>query len=291
MVQRPWELPGVAILLRGGQGVGKTTVVDIIGYLLGKHYLSLAGGDRLTSKFNGMFAAKLLVSGEEVAWGGDRSKAGILKALITNPHELIELKGREPISLRNFKRIIILSNEEWACPRDTDDRRFLVLDTADKFKRDTKFFSELWTQMESGGYEALLRELLAEDISSFNVRDVPNEDTGSDLKIMSGDTALQWIHALLENGLRPDGDFGEWDMSTIETEKTKVFDRYCEWCRSRNLRPVHEGVIAKRLVELTGVQSHRLRENGSRIRKFYFPSLDVARSNFSKIVRGVKWTD
>jgi hypothetical protein len=38
MIQRPWELPGTAVVLRGLQGTGKNTFADILGRLVARHY-------------------------------------------------------------------------------------------------------------------------------------------------------------------------------------------------------------------------------------------------------------
>src|SRR5690606_35582068 len=54
MVQRPYERPLTTLVFRGGKGVGKNTLIDRVGNLLGEsHYLVATDGRYLTSNFNG----------------------------------------------------------------------------------------------------------------------------------------------------------------------------------------------------------------------------------------------
>ena len=56
--------------------------------------------------------------------------------MITDPTFNIEQKGIDSIPISNYLRIFISSNEDWAVPIDSDDRRFVVLDLSDRHKQD-----------------------------------------------------------------------------------------------------------------------------------------------------------
>ncbi len=172
-IQKPEEMPETALVLRGGQGTGKGTLVNIYGKLFGAHYQSISQMDQLLGKFNAHMQEAILVFGDEVTWGGNKQSEGALKSMITEPHMNIERKGMDTIRCANYRRFIFASNEGWPVALGVGDRRFIVLDVDDSYQADTRYFSALRTQMDSGGLQALMHDLLTEDLSNFDVRTKP----------------------------------------------------------------------------------------------------------------------
>ena len=203
LIQRTSQKPETALVLRGGQGTGKTTFAEILGHLLGRHYICETNMEHVIGKFNASMADKVLIFCDEAIWGGERSKVGALKTFITSPTIQIEHKGVDPIGMPHYARLILASNEAWAVHADPDDRRFVFLDVADTWARDKKFFSPLYQQMKSGGYEALLFLLQTRDISEFEPRDRPNTGFGQDILEMSMTPSQRFWLKVLEEGRVP----------------------------------------------------------------------------------------
>ena len=67
MVQKPWERPEVAIVLRGGQGVGKNTFVDTLGALVARHFCEVSCVDQLTGRFNAHMRNAILIHANEAS--------------------------------------------------------------------------------------------------------------------------------------------------------------------------------------------------------------------------------
>src|SRR5690606_13114237 len=145
---------------RGGKGTGKNALVDRVGYLLGNHYLLTSNRRYLVGNFNGHLEHCLLFALDEAFWSGDKQAEGQLKDLITGSHHVIEHKGKEPYSVENCTRIVIIGNEEWLVPSSHDERRFAVFHVGDGRKQDRAFFQAMREGMERGGYRLLLRYLL-----------------------------------------------------------------------------------------------------------------------------------
>lgn len=85
MVQNPGRKPGTAVVLRGGEGSGKGTAFanqlrDIIGARL---YRKVSRSEQLIGKHNAHLAGALMIFANESVWGGDKSKEGALKDIIT----------------------------------------------------------------------------------------------------------------------------------------------------------------------------------------------------------------
>ena len=70
-------------------------------------------------------------------------------------------------------QILLASNEKWVVPAGQDERRYFILDVSRSRVSDKAYFNKLWGQLENGGYEAMLYDLLARDISKFEHRYAP----------------------------------------------------------------------------------------------------------------------
>ncbi len=84
----------------------------------------------------------------------------------TEPYVILEQKGIDPIQVRNHMIFIVASNEDAAVPADLGDRRWQVLEVADNHRDDKPYFRAIIDQLNNGGREAFLHELLARDIST-----------------------------------------------------------------------------------------------------------------------------
>ena len=62
--------------------------------------------------------------------------------------------------------------------RRAEARRFLVLLVAATMVLNLAYFQEIHAELESGGYEAMLHDLLHHDLTGFDVRDVPDTKKG-----------------------------------------------------------------------------------------------------------------
>jgi hypothetical protein len=282
MIQRPWELPETAIAFRGQQGVGKGTVLQYLSRLIGKHYLELVQMDQVVGRFNGLLKDVILVYANEAVWGGTKSAAGALKAIITDSHQAIELKGKDIINIQNFKRLLLSSNEDWIVPRDIDDRRFFVIDCSIRFKEDHQFFMELHAQMDSEGIEALMYDLMHEDIRDWHPRKMPIIADGFDLKIRGMISPHQWLYyALRDSKLIIDDHNDMWPLNNFcYVSKNRVYNNYKLYCEDRKEKPEHDGLFWKRVREVLGEMHEQKPHSIPRIIKF--PSLLIAREMFQK---------
>ena len=178
LVQRPGgPRPGTAIALIGKQGTGKGIFANNIGKMLGPHYVTIADQTHLTGRFNHHLASCLLCFVDEAIWANDKAAEGVLKARITEPTMLYEAKSRDPFPIANHARFIIASNNPHVVPAGCDERRFLVVTVSDDHRQDHAYFAAMQGQMEVGGYEAMLFDLLQMDVSKVNLRQAPRTAT------------------------------------------------------------------------------------------------------------------
>jgi Family of unknown function (DUF5906) len=239
MVQRPAEQGEVAVVMRGGEGTGKGTVAKALLRIMGQHGIAISNAKHLVGNFNAHLRDAILLFADEAFFAGDRQHVGTLKSLITEPYLTIEAKFANAVQQPNFLHVIMASNEEWVVPASLDARRFFVLNVSDAVKGDHDYFARLHAQMEAGGYEAMLHDLLNYDLRHFNIRAVPQTEGLQQQRALSLPTTEAWWKECLERGyvLRSrhglDAYFGEWhSVVTLEV----LFESYTQFATARHER-------------------------------------------------------
>ena len=89
-------------------------------------------------------------------------------------------------------------------PRDASSRTafwrsFTTADLENCRRADKPYFAAIRKQMDGGGLEALMHDLLQEDIRDFHPRDKPRSPFGVDMKLRSADTVTRWIYECLQD--------------------------------------------------------------------------------------------
>lgn len=281
LVQKPWEKPLVALVFRGSKGVGKSAIVDRVGYLLGNHYLATADRRYLVGNFNSHLENCLLFTLEEAFWSGDKQVEGVLKSLITASHHVIEHKGKEPYQVENCTRIVIIGNEDWIVPASHDERRYAVFNVGNARKQDNKFFREMREWMEQGGYAMLLHYLQNYDLAGFNPDKAPVTAGLHEQKLESLDPFYEWWRESLLEGKIIGADFtGEWEL---EVSKTRFRDALVRYLRDRRVtqRTPDERRIGKYLKRCApSVITDRRGSGEDRLYFYKLPPLEKARKEW-----------
>ena len=161
VLQNPGLMAEVAVVFKGGKGVGKGVFVKALLRIFGQHGLHVGSMKMLTGNFNAHLMDCALLYADEAYWPGDKSAEGMLKLIITEEQLPIEKKNFDVISVDNALHIIMAGNEDWLAPASMDERRFAAFAVSDKYQGDTAYFDTLFKQMfEEGGVEAMMFDLL-----------------------------------------------------------------------------------------------------------------------------------
>jgi len=285
LIQRPWESPGVAIVLRGSKGVGKNVLVRCVGKLLGGHYLVAAKERYLTGDFNSHFENCLFFVLDEALWGGDKRTEGTLKDLITGDEHLIEHKGKEAYRVDNCTRVMILGNENWLVPASHDERRYGVFDVGDGRKQDIGFFKSLLSGMDLGGYRLLLTYLSEFDISAVDVRRAPNTKGLLEQKMQSLGPVQEWWFECLTRGELTGSGANGWPDEVAKDGMRTAFGRYCRDRQIRTRVPEERGfgkIIKQCCASVKTDQKTRAAEGRSN--SYRLPPHDRARADFEAYI-------
>jgi hypothetical protein len=254
MFQHPDQQGEVAVVLKGGEGIGKGTLARVLRHIVGHHSLAISDAKHLVGSFNAHLGDVIFLFADEAFFAGDRAHVGVLKSLITEPSLTIEAKYSNAKEVPNYLHIMMASNEEWVVPAAMDARRFFVLEVAETVKNDTVYFAAIWKQMEAGGYEAMLHDLLQYDITSFNVRTVPLTEGLQQQKKLSLPVPEAWWMDVLHRGyvfrskLGLEEFFHEWH-NEVTTEL--LFASYSEYShRARDRHPMSREAFGRFMKDL-----------------------------------------
>jgi hypothetical protein len=206
MFQQPSEKMGTSLAIIGPQGTGKTIVGQIMGSLLGPHHTIVADPRYVYGRFNAHLVSTILLQIEEAIWAGDKKAEGQLKDLITGKTQNIEYKGKEIITVANFIRCFICSNNPWVVSAGFGERRSTVLHVGEEKMQDKKYFGAIVAEMgKPGAREALLHYLLNFDLTKVDLRTVLKTDALLEQKDATLDSEQSWWLDMLARGELPWG--------------------------------------------------------------------------------------
>lgn len=295
MVQRPRERLGAALVMRGVMGSGKTKVGEVFGSLCPRHYFLVDDPRYVVGQFNAHMASCLLLQADEAVWAGDKAAEGRLKGLVTSPFQQIEAKGIDPIRLTNYVRLIMTSNEDWVVPAGKDERRFCVLDIDPRCAQQHDYFREMDEELNSGGREALLADLLAFDLDSINLRKIPRTGALLEQKIRSFDSVeMWWYEALMRGAITRDGE--TWPANV---QKSQLVDDYIASAERIGIkRKAAETELGMKLAKLVpGLRSEKVTiyDDGGVSRRrhcFVLPPLEECREAYADALQQpVDWPE
>jgi hypothetical protein len=291
LYQDPANPKGCAVVMHGIEGCGKGTFMEALGRTMGRHYKHVTQEEHLTGRFNGHLQDSLLTFADEVTYGGSRKTAGNLKAMVTEPKLTVERKGVDAYSFKNCARIGVASNEDWFIPAGPQSRRWLVLNVLPDKASDANWFGAIYKEMDNGGLEAMMHELMNREIKS-NLKVAPVTDAlkGQRQRFMESrmDSVHAWWYDCLEARnieivcyLSESMEEAVWPQLV---KKPDLYDNYKGWTKNSGLpvQPMSKSMFYNRMPELgaTEVRPSNTtvikRNGGKRERMFEMPKLDEA---------------
>ncbi len=302
LLQRPGEQGEVAVVVGGEEGAGKGTLARVLIRILGQHGLAISNAKHLIGSFNAHLRDCIFLFADEAFFAGDKAHVGVLKALITEPHLTVEAKYANAVQMPNFVHLMMASNADWMVAAGLQARRFFVLNATSEHRNDHPYFARLWEQMENGGYEAMLHDLLALDLSGFNVRQPPATEALEEQKKLTLPIPEQWWADCLHRGgvVNPMGleEFARWEPFA---STSRLHASYMEFARARGERHPLSREDLGRFMRRMGAQPSRPRNAptgehlpatapGPRPPGYALGNLDEARATFVKAIKlNVEW--
>ena len=221
IVQHPGERAEVALVFRGGKGCGKGVFLRALARCFGEHGMQISNQEHLVGKFNGHLRSCLFLFADEAFWAGDKKGESVLKGLITEPCLVIEQKGIDAVQWPNRLKIAMAANADWVVPASAGERRYAVFGCADTYVRGRcneaerdAYFNDLHQELDHGGLEAMLYDLLRWDLGDWHPRQIYETEALREQKEQSLPPLEEWLVEVLQDGALPGMKFdGEKDFA------------------------------------------------------------------------------
>jgi hypothetical protein len=284
-VKNPARRPEVALVLIGCEGAGKGILLNTMVHLFGRHGLRLDKKEQLTGKHNRHLQDAVFVFADEAFFAGDPSAIGPLKGMITEKSLQIEPKFVDSYSLPNYRKFAMSSNETWVVNADLEARRYAVFHVSDARTGDRQYFKAIMDDLEHGGCEAMLHDLLNRDLADFEVRDFPQTKALLDQKKLSWDDVTAWYFERLREGKLQERDAKWTSVIARDSVETAILNRMHS--KDRYNTKGLETKIGLQLQKLTGkkLEESRSTVDGRRVRMHVFPSLIECRKLFESVLK------
>jgi len=175
LFQRPFDKIGVTLVIYGKKGIGKDTVFNKIGELLGSMFWNTSTPENdVFSRFNACLRNNLLIKFEEANFETNKANEDALKGLITGDLLSTQEKNEKAVTMKNYSRLVLTTNKPISVVADKDERRFCMMNCSDEKKGDRAFWNEtysIFARPETNA--ALMHMFLNRDIRNFECRNYP----------------------------------------------------------------------------------------------------------------------
>ncbi|TRZ91885.1 MAG: hypothetical protein D4R84_13470 [Rhodocyclaceae bacterium] len=285
-LQHPEVKPGILIILLGGQGTGKGTLGRILGLIWTATYLQVHNIDAVTGNFNASLERAFIVFMDEALFAGDRRASDALKSLVTEPVIHINEKHQPARETRSYHRFFAATNADHLKNTERDDRRDFALRVSESRKGDHAYWQALNQEIDNGGVAAMAYDLLALDLSGFNVRQKPDTKELLEQKLQSLGPVARWWHDCLNGGgLNAEGHWADF----IATEV--AIKGIVELAGGRLYRKPSPADVVQALLKLCpSAAKKQQQDNLGRRRGLSLPSLQQARAEFEAYIGGaISW--
>ncbi len=293
-LQRPWEKPGVIILLIGGQGTGKGTIAYICRLIWASAFLQVYDMSTVTGTFNASLETALIVFMDEAFFVGDRRASDALKSLVTETTLTINQKNQPIRQIKSCHRFIAASNADHLKHTEVDDRRDFVLRVSPIWQGNHEKWKALYHQIDNGGVEAMVHDLLHADISNFNVRDKPQTRELLEQKLHSLNPVPSWWFDFLNGGYAEHVPDDPKSLSTGWTDFIPT-DSIISYVTKHTGKKLYKEPTARDINQVflkmcpVGERVQR-KVNNIRRRGFALPTLEVCRDEFEQYIGGkIDW--
>ena len=251
IVQHPRQKPGVAVILQGAKGCGKSVVGDVLGRLVGaRHRAVLKEREHLLGRFNGHLADALLIQVEEAFWARDPKGEGTLKSLITEGQMLVERKGIDAVTAQSFCRVLVTSNESFVVPATVGERRFLVLRMTNP-NIAGPIVQAMMAELQVGGYARLMHELLETDLAGFDPTRCPATAALAEQIAQNLPPVEEWFGAETDAGELWQGyATGDEGAEWVKVPAQQLRERFDRWNAKQRAGRVSDAAWSRELKRL-----------------------------------------
>jgi hypothetical protein len=236
LVQKPWELPDVALIFISEEGVGKDIFGRFCSNSIGKRYSGITEKlELICGKFNSALGGKLFFIINETNPVESRERQENIKSIITAKDFFIEGKHKDPVPCKNYCRFIFFSNRLMAFPVDQGSRRPWIVQCSNKYTKEVigavenkKYFDKLVPMYESTDYQyAFLEMLKKRDISKWNPKNFEKSKLHQTLEDNSVSPIITYLAQIVKENIKKE---------TYTASTTLALKQFTEMLKTQNAK-------------------------------------------------------
>jgi hypothetical protein len=200
--QNPSILPERAIIIKGEEGCGKDTLLDIIMKLMGRNYCHRTEDmNTVFGEFNEAIQDKIIVQFNEIEGKDAKKYEQKIKGLITKKDMYINIKGIRQFTHRNQLRAFFFSNGKTPIQVQAGSRRWFIVKCDGELINCVDFFDNLYdVDMENQEWiNTLMHYLMNIDLSNFKIKNPPQSKEHHNLKSTNIKPIYQFLIYLRDN--------------------------------------------------------------------------------------------
>ena len=276
-LQNPGSRAEAVLAFQGDEGAGKGTLAGVMLRIFGIYGLPISDPKHLVGSFSGHLQHCVFLFLDEAFWAGNVAAEGRLKNLVTEKTITIEPKYFQTFQVPNVLHVIMASNNDWVVPAGHGSRRYAVYKVSSAHVGDFRYFNELNAELDTGGVEAMLWDLLRLDLGAWHPKQIYETAALVEQKRHSLRGLDAWIEAMLQEGMLPNSYSSKYPNRCLSKDllaAAQLHDRY-----------TNESRVAKKLQDVLRVEPF----NNKYARGWAFPSLPECRKLW-EVRNGGRWT-
>jgi hypothetical protein len=231
IIQKPYQKTEVAQFIRDacslftcGGGIGKNLFFEWFGNaILGEKYFHVISNNKeLYSDFNGIFEGKLLILVEETSGKDNHSNAGVIKANTTKKKQVVNKKGINQYTVKDYTNWIFTTNERNALPIRQEDRRFVCYDSNTEMRGNVGYFNNLVELMNKDevkyAFFHYLKNLKTYETPIEFQANIPITSAYRDIRTMNAPIIEKWL-----------ADKSTLDIIEQQHRSSFLYNHFCNW--------------------------------------------------------------
>ena len=221
------------IILKGGEGTGKSLLVQQLGYMLGDKYtFTTANAVRdLFGNFNSVGKNRLLVNIDEVEKAQTDKVYEQLKQFITRTIVYINEKCEKPIYINDYSRYFLTTNNECVLKISDTNRRIVAFESYHPSRKDIDDVKDAF--FNDKALKLFYNYLMSRDISKRVWKNFPKTKYYMRCLESSISTTWKFVNNLYSSPMTFDM-YHKQDF-THKIRKTQMREQYEQFCYSNDL--------------------------------------------------------
>ena len=242
IIQHPEKSQNICIVIRGEQGCGKDTLIEIFNAMFGsdRSYIHNSSNiDDFYGDFTNYLENTIIAVMNEVKGKDGHDLREKIKDFTTRPINNINKKYQQPYAQNNMADLFMFTNNLNIVKIEESDRRLNVLKTSSQNKGNSDYWTDIYKKISNRQMmDGLLTYLYNYDIRGFVAKDCrPPTKEYEALKECGTSAEFQYFNSLVYGDAEDNHFAGFTDYETARTEKCKVIkpklfmDLGNDWCK------------------------------------------------------------